>query len=102
MFSRKKKTISGPATLDEAEAARFKKTRGRSFIMLGLALGMLLASLDQTVVGTALPKIVSELGGMSLYAWLFTAYMLAETMVIPIAAKLSDRSGRKPDRKSVV
>ncbi len=96
MFRRKNKTIKGPATLSEEEEAKYKKTRGRSFIMLGLALGMLLASLDQTVVGTALPRIVSELGGMSLYAWLFTAYMLAETVVIPIAGKLSDRSGRKP------
>jgi EmrB/QacA subfamily drug resistance transporter len=95
MFGREDKKIDGPATLGE-EDAKFKKTRSRSFIMLGLALGMLLASLDQTVVGTALPKIVSELGGMSLYAWLFTAYMLAETVVIPIAGKLSDRSGRKP------
>lgn len=96
MFRRKNRTIKGPATLSEEEEAKFKRTRGRSFIMLGLALGMLLASLDQTVVGTALPRIVSELGGMSLYAWLFTAYMLAETVVIPIAGKLSDRSGRKP------
>ncbi|MDW5563607.1 MAG: MDR family MFS transporter [Methanomassiliicoccus sp.] len=96
MFGSKNKTIKGPATLSDEEAARYKKTRSRSFIMLGLALGMLLASLDQTVVGTALPKIVSDLGGMSLYSWLFTAYMLAETVVIPIAGKLSDRSGRKP------
>lgn len=88
--------MKGPATLNDEEAAKFKKTHSRSFIMLGLALGMLLASLDQTVVGTALPRIVSELGGMSLYSWLFTAYMLAETVVIPIAGKLSDRSGRKP------
>lgn len=96
MFNRKSRTIGGPATLSEEEAAKYKRTRSRSFIMLGLALGMLLASLDQTVVGTALPKIVSDLGGMSLYSWLFTAYMLAETVVIPIAGKLSDRSGRKP------
>ena len=63
--------------------------------MTGLALGMLLASLDQTIVGTSLPKIVGELGGMSLYTWLFTAYMLAETVTIPIAGKMSDRFGRK-------
>jgi EmrB/QacA subfamily drug resistance transporter len=88
--------VKGPATLSDEEAEKYKKTPSRFFIMLGLALGMLLASLDQTVVGTALPKIVSELGGMSLYSWLFTAYMLAETVVIPIAGKLSDRSGRKP------
>ncbi len=73
-----------------------KKNLSRSFIMIGLALGMLLASLDQTVVSTSLPKIVAELGGMSLYSWLFTTYMLAETVIIPIAGKLSDRVGRKP------
>jgi len=71
-------------------------TRNRTFIMTGLALGMLLASLDQTIVGTCLPKIVGELGGMSLYTWLFTAYMLANTVTIPIAGKMSDRYGRKP------
>jgi len=64
--------------------------------MLGLALGMLLASLDQTIVGTSLPRIVSVLGGMDLYAWLFTGYMLAETVTIPIAGKMSDRFGRRP------
>ncbi|MBI0584134.1 MAG: MFS transporter [Methanomassiliicoccus sp.] len=97
MFGKRKvRTVKGPATISEEEEARYKKNRGRSFIMLGLALGMLLASLDQTVVGTSLPKIVGELGGMSLYSWLFTAYMLAETVMIPIAGKMSDRFGRRP------
>lgn len=68
----------------------------RSFIMLGLAMGMLLASLDQTVVGTSLPRIVAVLGGMDLFTWLFTSYMLAQTITIPIAGKMSDRLGRKP------
>jgi len=72
------------------------KTRARTLIMIGLSLGMLVASLDQTVVGTSLPKIVGELGGMSLFSWLFTAYMLAETITIPIAGKMSDRLGRRP------
>ena len=75
---------------------RPEKTSSRSFIMLGLTLGMLLASLDQTVVGTSLPRIVAVLGGMELFSWLFTAYMLAQTITIPIAGKMSDRVGRKP------
>ena len=58
--------------------------------------GMLIASLDQTVVGTSLPMIVGELGGMSLFSWLFTAYILAEATTIPIAGKMSDRFGRRP------
>jgi EmrB/QacA subfamily drug resistance transporter len=72
------------------------KKRTRAFIMIGLALGMLVSSLDQTIVGTSLPQIVGDLGGMSLFAWLFTAYMLAEVLAIPVAGKMSDRYGRKP------
>jgi predicted MFS family arabinose efflux permease len=72
------------------------KNRTRKFIMIGLALGMLVSSLDQTVVGTSLPRIVGDLGGMSMFAWLFTAYMLGEALAIPIAGKMSDRYGRKP------
>jgi EmrB/QacA subfamily drug resistance transporter len=64
--------------------------------MGGLALGMLLASLDQTVVGTSLPKIVADLGGLDRFSWLFSAYMLAATIMIPLAGKMSDRYGRKP------
>ncbi len=95
MFGNKSKRrvpAERPALSDEER----RRNRTRSFIMLGLALGMLLASLDQTVVSTSLPKIVADLGGMSLYSWLFTAYMLAQTVTIPIAGKLSDRLGRKP------
>ncbi|MFA5312817.1 MAG: MFS transporter, partial [Methanomassiliicoccales archaeon] len=88
----KKEGSGGPAPA--AADPKIKKTRG--FIMLGLALGMLLAGLDGTIVGTSLPHIVAELGGMDLYAWLFTAYLLAETVMIPIGGKLSDRYGRKP------
>jgi EmrB/QacA subfamily drug resistance transporter len=95
MFGRKKQ-VEDPVEKCEPDEAVYKKNRTRAFIMVGLALGMLLASLDQTVVGTSLPKIVGELGGMSLFAWLFTAYMLAETVTIPIAGKMSDRFGRKP------
>jgi EmrB/QacA subfamily drug resistance transporter len=94
MFGSKKREKTPVAP--ELDAATKKKNRSRVFIMVGLALGMLLASLDQTIVGTSLPHIVAELGGMSLYSWLFTGYMLAETVTIPIAGKMSDRFGRKP------
>jgi EmrB/QacA subfamily drug resistance transporter len=92
----RKNAITNPPENCEPEKAVTAKNRTRTFIMIGLALGMLLASLDQTIVGTSLPKIGSELGGMELFAWLFTAYMLAETITIPIAGKMSDRVGRKP------
>ncbi len=61
----------------------------------GLMLAMLLASLDQTIVGTAMPRIVADLGGMEHYAWVVTAYLVSSTVVVPIAGKLSDLYGRK-------
>ncbi len=54
-----------------------------------------MSSMDQTVVGTAMPRIINDLGGMSLYAWVFTAYMLSSTIFVPIFGKLSDMFGRK-------
>src|SRR5437899_19389 len=56
---------------------------------------MFLAGLDQTVVGTALPRIVASLGGLEHYAWVVTAYLLASTVSIPIWGKLSDIYGRR-------
>ena len=58
-------------------------------------LGMLLAALDQTVVGTAMPRIIADLNGLSHYAWVGTAYLLASTATMPIWGKLSDAYGRK-------
>lgn len=57
--------------------------------------GLLLAMLDQTIVGTALPEIVGRLGGDSLYVWVVTAYLVPATVSIPIYARLSDRYGRR-------
>src|SRR3954451_17067094 len=61
----------------------------------GLLLAMLLASLDQTIVSTALPTIVGDLGGIDRLAWVVTAYMLAATVTIPLWGRLSDLYGRK-------
>lgn len=63
--------------------------------MLGVSLAMLLAALDQTIVSTALPQIVKELNGFSHLSWVFTAYMLASTVSVPLFGKLSDIYGRK-------
>ncbi len=68
----------------------------RRMIMLGLGLAMLIACFDGTIVGTCAPKIVEDLQGADLYAWMVTAYMLCETVMIPISGKLSDLYGRKP------
>ncbi len=61
----------------------------------GLMLVLFLVSLDQTIVGTAMPRIITELKGFERYAWVTTAYLLAETAVIPIVGKLGDLYGRK-------
>jgi len=63
--------------------------------LTGLVLAMLLAALDQTIVGTAEPRIIASLSGFDRYPWVATAYMLASTIAVPIFAKLSDLYGRK-------
>jgi EmrB/QacA subfamily drug resistance transporter len=64
-------------------------------VLSGLMLGMLLAALDQTIVATALPTIVSELGGINHLSWVVTAYLLASTSSTPLYGKISDLFGRK-------
>jgi EmrB/QacA subfamily drug resistance transporter len=68
---------------------------GAVLAVAGLMLALFLVALDQTVVGTALPKIVAELNGFQRYAWVTTAYLLASTSMIPIIGKLGDIYGRK-------
>src|SRR5579862_2554935 len=63
--------------------------------MLGLLLSVLLASLDQTIVGTAEPRIIAQLSGFDRYPWVSTNYLLTSTLAIPIFARLSDIYGRK-------
>src|SRR5215203_7105564 len=65
-------------------------------ILIGLLSGMLLAALDQSIVGTALPRIVSDLGGLNQLAWVVTAYLLTSTASTPLWGKISDLYGRRP------
>jgi EmrB/QacA subfamily drug resistance transporter len=65
-------------------------------IYSGLMVTLMLAALDQTIVSTALPRIVSDLGGLSSYSWVFTAYLLASTVTVPLYGKLGDKYGRRP------
>jgi EmrB/QacA subfamily drug resistance transporter len=65
-------------------------------IYAGLMVALMLAALDQTIVATALPQVVSDLGGLSSYSWVFTAYLLASTVTVPIYGKLGDKYGRRP------
>jgi EmrB/QacA subfamily drug resistance transporter len=64
-------------------------------VLASVMMGMLLAAIDQTVVGTAMPRIIADLNGMAHYAWVATAYLLASTASMPIWGKLSDAYGRK-------
>jgi EmrB/QacA subfamily drug resistance transporter len=64
-------------------------------VIVSVMLGMLLSAVDQTVVGTAMPRIIADLNGLSHYAWVATAYLLASTASMPIWGKLSDAFGRK-------
>ncbi len=70
--------------------------RRQVFVTLaGVMLAMFLSSLDQTVVGTAMPRIISDLGGFSHYTWVTTAYIITSAVTIPITGKLTDMYGRK-------
>ena len=63
--------------------------------MGGLMLALFVASLDQTVVGTAIPRIVADLGGLDRFTWITSAYIVASTTAVPIVGRLSDMYGRK-------
>ncbi|MFD4316677.1 DHA2 family efflux MFS transporter permease subunit [Streptomyces sp. NPDC058548] len=85
-----------PSELGGASAPGEGQSRRTVLVAIGaLLLGMLLAALDQTIVATALPTIVSELGGMEHLSWVVTAYMLASTAGTPLWGKLGDQYGRK-------
>ena len=70
--------------------------RRKALITLATLVGTFLAALDSTVVGTAMPTIVGDLGGLTLYPWVFASYLLAATVTGPVFGKLSDTYGRKP------
>ncbi|WP_190083516.1 MFS transporter [Streptomyces longisporoflavus] len=70
--------------------------RRRGPVVAALMLAMALAALDSTIVSTAIPQIVGDLGGFSVFSWLFSGYLLAVTVTLPIYGKLSDTFGRKP------
>lgn len=72
------------------------KTTHRRLTVVALLLGMFLAAMEMTVVSTAMPTAIGELGGLHLYAWAFAAYMLTATVTVPIYGKLADLRGRKP------
>src|SRR5437660_7206439 len=95
---RMRNDIQGQAG-DPAESGHLTEglTRwGTIGVVAGTMLALLLAALDQTIVGTAMPRIVAELNGLNYYSWVITAYLVASTIMVPIAGHLGDLFGRKP------
>src|SRR5215831_14296299 len=87
--------VERPVVVDFPAVAVEVAPRSRLLIYFSVLLAMLLSSLDQTVVATALPRIVTDLQGADRYVWVVTAYMLCSTVTIPVYGKLSDVYGRK-------
>src|SRR5262249_41905800 len=65
-------------------------------ILFGVALGIFMAALESTIVGTAMPTVVATLGGIELYSWVAVAYILSSTIMTPIWGKMADLTGRRP------
>jgi EmrB/QacA subfamily drug resistance transporter len=83
------------ASLEErADAAAARSRRGQ--VLAGLMLVIALAAMDNAIVATVVPPIVEDLGGFSLFPWLFSVYLLAQAAAVPIYGKLADLYGRKP------
>jgi len=92
-----KRAATGSAQPESAEPGMSGGLTHRQILIIfsGLMLGMLLSSLDQTIVATALPTIVGDLGGLEHISWVITAYLLASTVSTPLYGKLGDLYGRK-------
>ncbi|HNQ06881.1 MAG TPA: MDR family MFS transporter, partial [Tetrasphaera sp.] len=87
--------MSRPASPAHASNGEFHLDAAGRRIFIGLMLGMFVASISQTIVGPAMPRIVAELGGMDHYSWVATAAMLVSAIVVPIVGKFSDLYGRR-------
>ncbi len=68
----------------------------RRLVTLALFVSTFLVSLDTAVISTAMPTVIGQIGGIHLYAWVFSAYLLTSTVTVPIYGKLADLYGRKP------
>ena len=79
-----------------AEMASAYSPLTRLLVFIGLILTMIMGALDQSIVSTALPTIVSDLGGLAHMSWVVTAFMLTSTIATPMYGKLSDMFGRRP------
>src|SRR5260370_25170140 len=68
----------------------------RPLTVVALVLSLSMAAMEMTVVSTAMPTVVGDLGGIHFYSWVFTAYLLTSTVTVPLYGKLADLYGRKP------
>ena len=90
-------TDVSPAAPAERRSMGEGLSRGRLILVtIGTMLALLLAALDQTIVGTAMPRIVADLNGLAYYTLVTTVYLVASTVMVPVAGKLGDLFGRKP------
>jgi len=67
----------------------------RKIVLVSIILAMFMAAIEGTIVATAIPSIVADLGGFSLFSWVFSSFLLAQAVTIPIYGKLADLYGRK-------
>ena len=88
-------TAQTAATPDAESGSTLISPRRRNFVFLAITLGMLMAALDQTIVATALPTIVADLGDAGHQSWVVTSYLLASTIITALAGRLGDLFGRK-------
>lgn len=95
-MAKKEKKMQTPVE-DQPEILEKRRLNGGALasVLVALLLTLLLEALDQTIVGTAMPRIIGSLQGFDRYTWVLTAYILAATSMVPIAGKLSDQFGRK-------
>lgn len=77
------------------EASTPLPPRQRAAVTVGIMMGLFLAAIEQTVVATAMPTVVASLGGLNIYSWVFSAYLLTFTISVPIWGRLSDMYGRR-------
>src|SRR5215472_9598208 len=80
---------------ERASATSAKDEDSRRITVIALVIVLLLGALDQTIVSTAMPRIVAQLQGLAIYAWVTTVYLLSSTVMVPIWGKLGDLWGRK-------
>src|SRR5436309_14030787 len=70
-------------------------SRRRPLVLLGIMMGMFMSAVESTIVASAMPTIVAQLGGFEFFSWVFAIYLLAQSITIPIYGRLADLHGRK-------